>query len=64
MHVLIDLAEVSSFGRLCPRTPLGDSCLKIAGCNGKWSRATMFFSDHLISEVAMRSFVAIVGHVS
>jgi hypothetical protein len=22
------------------------------------------FSDHLISEVAMRSFVAIVGHVS
>jgi hypothetical protein len=64
MHVLIDLAEVSSSGRLCPRTPLGDSCLKIAGSNGKWSRATMFFLNILFQKERCETFVAIVGHVS
>jgi hypothetical protein len=42
IHVPIDLAEVSCFGRLHRHTPLGDSCLEIAGSGGIWSCAPIF----------------------
>jgi hypothetical protein len=43
MLVLLDMAEVSSFGRLRQRTPLGASCLEIAGLYGIRSYAPIFF---------------------
>jgi hypothetical protein len=43
MHAFIDLAEVSSFGRLRRRTPLNTSCLEIAGLDGIRSCAPMLF---------------------
>jgi hypothetical protein len=50
MPASMDLAGVSCFGRLCLRTPLGVSCLEIAGSDRIWSEAPEFLSDHLVSE--------------
>jgi hypothetical protein len=45
-HILdacpMDLSGVSSFGRLCRRTPMGASCLEIAGSEGIRSCAPVF----------------------
>jgi hypothetical protein len=43
MHALIDLAGVSSFGRLHGQNLLGTPCLEIAGSDEIHSCAPMFF---------------------
>jgi hypothetical protein len=50
MLVLLDLAEVSSSGRLPQRTRLGKSCLDISGLDWIMSGVYIFFSDPLVSE--------------
>lgn len=65
MPIFIVLAGVSSFGRLRRRTPLGDSCLEIAGSDGIRSCATVFFLTIWFQRERCEALqsVAIVGHV-
>jgi hypothetical protein len=57
LSVPINLARVSCSERLRWQTPLGDSCLEIAGSGGIRSCTPMFFSDRLVSEGALQSSV-------
>jgi hypothetical protein len=36
--------------------PLGVSCLEFSGSGGIWSCTPEYYSDHLVSEGALRSF--------
>jgi hypothetical protein len=51
MPAFIDLVTVAYLGRLRRRTPLGDSCLEIAGSGGIWSCAfTLFLNVWFLRE--------------
>jgi hypothetical protein len=51
---LINLAGALNSERLRQQTPLGTSCLEIAGSDGIWSCIPMFFPNRLVFEGALR----------
>jgi hypothetical protein len=53
MSVSMDLARVLCSGRLRRRTPLGASCLEIAGSYEIRSGALIFLSNRFVSEGAL-----------
>jgi hypothetical protein len=64
MYVSMDLADVSSFGMLHQRSPLGASCLEIPRSDGIQSGAPVFLFDRLVLEGALRSSAGYNGHTT
>jgi hypothetical protein len=61
MYALNYLTGVSSSEKLCWRTPLGTSCLEIAGLDGI-DCVHPYFLDRLVLEGALRSSVVFCHH--